>query len=192
MGVPQIHSQSPFENGGPPLVGIVLSTLGRQGSIGLLERLIRVIKNSGEWRTAVILLSEITSQRLDLFKSIQVFVQIGCPRLSVDWGHHCSRPLLNSFEAFVAFGRTEYQSVYPMDYYSKMGGEWTNYFGDQRAGSQGLSTNRLKVEYELDATRASISTTERDVSAQTTADSEARRARMKAKLREKNALRLTG
>ena len=56
------------------------------------------------------------------------WVQIACPRLSIDWGYAFSKPLLNSYEAEVCFGIANWKTVYPMDYYSKDGGHWTNYY----------------------------------------------------------------
>ena len=56
------------------------------------------------------------------------FVQICCPRLSIDWGSYFSKPVLTSYEANVAFGETEWKEKYPMDYYSYEGGEWSNFY----------------------------------------------------------------
>ena len=56
------------------------------------------------------------------------WIQIACPRLSIDWGYAFKKPILNSYEAEVAFGKIEWQSVYPMDYYSKDGKQWSNYY----------------------------------------------------------------
>jgi 2-(3-amino-3-carboxypropyl)histidine synthase len=50
------------------------------------------------------------------------WVQVACPRLSIDWGYAFERPLLSPYEAEVALKEVEWQSVYPMDYYSKDGG----------------------------------------------------------------------
>nr|NVI70994.1 putative diphthamide biosynthesis protein 1 [Cucujiformia] len=66
-------------------VGIIMGTLGRQGNINVVEHIRDRIVNNG--RTAVIiLLSEIFPSKLDLFPYIDAFVQIACPRLSIDWG----------------------------------------------------------------------------------------------------------
>ena len=54
-------------------------------------------------------------------------MQVCCPRLSIDWGHHFAAPLLSSYEAQVALAASEWQQTYPMDYYSKAGGEWCNH-----------------------------------------------------------------
>lgn len=111
---------------------IILGTLGRQGSPKILSRLMNAAREKGK-RIVVILLSEITPAKIrNLEQSgIDAWVQIACPRLSIDWGNgYGERPLLNPYEAFVAFGKTEWREQYPMDFYAKEGGEWTNYYKD--------------------------------------------------------------
>jgi 2-(3-amino-3-carboxypropyl)histidine synthase len=56
------------------------------------------------------------------------WVQIACPRLSIDWGYAFKKPLLNTYEAEVALKGIEWQPIYPMDYYAKEGGKWSNYY----------------------------------------------------------------
>jgi 2-(3-amino-3-carboxypropyl)histidine synthase len=53
------------------------------------------------------------------------WVQIACPRLSIDWGYAFPRPLLNPYEAEVALGATTFRDVYPMDFYAADGGAWS-------------------------------------------------------------------
>jgi 2-(3-amino-3-carboxypropyl)histidine synthase len=78
----------------------------------------------------VILLSEIFPQKLSLFgTSIDAWVQVACPRLSIDWGAAFEKPLLTPFELNVALD-TNLQLTknghYPMDYYAhKSRGVWT-------------------------------------------------------------------
>ena len=59
-------------------------------------------------------------------KSVECWVQIACPRLSIDWGMSYSKPLLTCYEAFVALGEAEWREEYPMDWYSNEGGVWSN------------------------------------------------------------------
>lgn len=50
---------------------------------------------------SVILVSEIFPQQLQIFKeNFDIFVQIACPRLSIDWGTHFHKPILNPYEFF--------------------------------------------------------------------------------------------
>ncbi|KAF2076032.1 hypothetical protein CYY_002646 [Polysphondylium violaceum] len=106
--------------------GIILGTLGRQGSPKILEHLEELLKIKGKDYTTV-LLSEIFPAKLELFSDVEVWIQIACPRLSIDWGYAFKTPLLNPYEAEVCLGGIEWQSIYPMDFYSKTGGKWTNY-----------------------------------------------------------------
>jgi hypothetical protein len=72
-------------------------------------------------------LSEITPSKLKLFQ-VDAWVQVACPRLSVDWGHFlCDKPVLTPYELFVSLEETDWKEVYPMDYYSHSGGPWSNY-----------------------------------------------------------------
>ncbi|XP_021742015.1 2-(3-amino-3-carboxypropyl)histidine synthase subunit 1-like [Chenopodium quinoa] len=84
--------------------GVVLGTLGRQGNPKSLERLERKMEEKGmSW--TVVLMSEISPSRIELFEdSIDAWIQIACPRLSIDWGEAFHRPLLNPFEAEIALG----------------------------------------------------------------------------------------
>ncbi|KAM9976608.1 hypothetical protein ACTFIR_010450 [Dictyostelium discoideum] len=106
--------------------GIILGTLGRQGSPKILDHLEQLLKSNGKHYTTV-LLSEIFPAKLDMFSDIESWIQIACPRLSIDWGYAFTTPLLNPYEAEVCLGGINWQSVYPMDFYSKEGGKWTNY-----------------------------------------------------------------
>lgn len=50
---------------------------------------------------SVILLSEIFPAQLAQFQdSFDLFVQIACPRLSIDWGTLFHKPVLNPYELF--------------------------------------------------------------------------------------------
>ncbi|KAL3815956.1 hypothetical protein ACHAXA_003577 [Cyclostephanos tholiformis] len=152
----QSAQMSPFshERGPPPTMGIILGTLGRQGNPAILSRVRSLLRSRGI-RTAIVLLSEIFPKKLDSMSSgpggIRAWVQIACPRLSVDWGHHFSVPVLSPYELFVALGevddspllrsggavegqseRKEEEVGYPMDFYSKSGGQWANYHDDNK------------------------------------------------------------
>lgn len=57
---------------------------------------------------------------------VDCWVQIACPRLSIDWGYAFPKPLLTPYEALVALETREEwghgkQDVYPMDFYAKDG-----------------------------------------------------------------------
>lgn len=131
-------------DGGPsspaPMWGVVLGTLGRQGSFKQLQAITQQLSAS---RTPIpympILLSELSPAKLALFNPhIAAFVQTSCPRLSIDWGYAFERPLLSPYETAVAVGkavgwmangdgdvkeRAKSGGVYPMDFYSA-GSPW--------------------------------------------------------------------
>ena len=113
--------------------GIILGTLGRQGNPAIVQRLRQALTKAGK-RHMLLLLSEITPAKLQLMeRTIDAWVQVACPRLSVDWGHHLShKPVLTPYELMVCLDVTAYQDRYPMDYYSQAGGPWSNYHGDNR------------------------------------------------------------
>eukprot|EP00931_Biecheleriopsis_adriatica_P078360 TRINITY_DN51814_c0_g1_i1.p1 TRINITY_DN51814_c0_g1~~TRINITY_DN51814_c0_g1_i1.p1 ORF type:complete len:501 (-),score=93.38 TRINITY_DN51814_c0_g1_i1:43-1506(-) len=143
---------------GAKLVGLILGTLGRQGSVGVLEEVKRVLEKQGT-PYLTILLSEISPERLALMPSVEAWVQVACPRLSMDWGNCYSTPLLTPYEAHIAFGDHTYKDVYPMDYYSNKGGPWANYgTHNGHGGSVGQkfrhlslkSRRHLNVQYDED------------------------------------------
>lgn len=98
--------------------GLVLGTLGRQGNPAILSFLEEKLTQLGK-EYIIVLLSEIFPAKLALFTDIDAWIQIACPRLSIDWGESFSVPLLTPYEACVALELTEWKEQYPMDYYSK-------------------------------------------------------------------------
>lgn len=118
-------------------IGVVLGTLGRQGSPKVLERIKILIREAGK-KFFVLLASEVSLPTLKPFADhVQAWIQIACPRLSIDWGHSLApqgAPVLAPYEAFLAFDTSRPQlrddSVYPMDFYSAKGGPWSNYYRD--------------------------------------------------------------
>lgn len=143
--------------------GIILGTLGRQGSPAVLQRLQEAARAAGK-STFVLALSEVKPHSLARFPppghagGVGAWVQVACPRLSIDWGRGFSDtlaaaqsalavesggssapvppiPLLNPYEAHVALGLSQpwwhAQAALPqylMDYYSREAGPWGNYY----------------------------------------------------------------
>ncbi|XP_027136512.1 2-(3-amino-3-carboxypropyl)histidine synthase subunit 1 isoform X1 [Larimichthys crocea] len=104
--------------------GLILGTLGRQGSPKVLEHLESRLQTLGKPFTRV-LLSEIFPSKLDLMSDVDAWIQIACPRLSIDWGTAFSKPLLSPYEAAVALQEVGWKEVYPMDFYSNQSlGPW--------------------------------------------------------------------
>lgn len=107
--------------------GMVLGTLGRQGNLNVLKTLQNRITNLGK-EVVVILLSEIFPDKIRLFTDIDAFIQVACPRLSIDWGTAFQKPLLTPYEGAVALNMAEFNSEkpYPMDFYASASlGPWT-------------------------------------------------------------------
>ena len=66
--------------------GVILGTLGRQGNPRTLDYITKKLKDNGK-SVFTILLSEIFPQKLKIMSSsVEAWVQIACPRLSIDWG----------------------------------------------------------------------------------------------------------
>lgn len=111
--------------------GLILGSLGRQGnphSISLIENHLRA--KGITWVN--LLLSEIFPGKLAMMSDdVDCWVQVACPRLSIDWGYAFPRPLLTPYEALVVLGeRAGWENgreagdgvgLYPMDYYGKDG-----------------------------------------------------------------------
>ncbi|RLN45831.1 hypothetical protein BBJ28_00007632 [Nothophytophthora sp. Chile5] len=84
--------------------GIVLGTLGRQGNPTVLDRVKKLLGESGK-EYFVLLLSELFPDK----------------------------PLLSPYEAEVCLGQAQWtEGSYPMDFYAKGSGAWTNYHEAQK------------------------------------------------------------
>lgn len=110
--------------------GVILGTLGRQGNPKVLTHILDRLKELNK-DSIIILLSEIFPDKLKLFDDIDAFVQIACPRLSIDWGRAFEKPLLTPYELAVALGDSKWNpncsnDSYPMDFYANNSlGPWT-------------------------------------------------------------------
>ena len=115
--------------------GIILSTLGRQGNPKIMEN-IKLLLRRQRKRHFTILLPEIFPDKLDLFGEVDAWIQIACPRLSIDWGMSFKKPILTPYEAAVVLNECEWKAnIYPMDFYRHV------YSGVQQVGS---TSNRTK------------------------------------------------
>lgn len=113
--------------------GLILGSLGRQGNPHTMTLIENHLREKGiNWVN--LLLSEIFPGKLAMMPDVDCWVQVACPRLSIDWGYAFPRPLLTPHEALVALGGREgwegkvdkqtgekQGSVYPMDFYGKQG-----------------------------------------------------------------------
>lgn len=113
--------------------GVIMGTLGRQGNTKLVQHLYKRLRSSKK-TAIVILLSEIFPNKLKLFYDLEAFVQIACPRLSIDWGRAFHTALLTPYELSVVLGDVKFLQGdeenevrrYPMDFYANESlGPWT-------------------------------------------------------------------
>ncbi|KAK3986245.1 putative diphthamide synthesis protein-domain-containing protein [Cladorrhinum sp. PSN332] len=102
--------------------GLILGSLGRQGNPHTMALIESKLKQMGI-PVVHLLLSEIFPGKLAMMSDVECWVQVACPRLSIDWGYAFPRPLLTPFEALVALEEREDwgKGAYPMDYYGKDG-----------------------------------------------------------------------
>lgn len=123
-----IHSAASAET-----FGILMGTLGRQGNPAIVQRIQSSLRQHGK-RCFLMLVSEITPAKLKLFgDKVGAWVQVACPRLSVDWGHYLSdKPVLSPYELFVSLEESSWQEEYPMDFYAQSGGPWSNYYAENQ------------------------------------------------------------
>ena len=78
------------------------------------------------------LMSELTPEKLALMK-VDAWIQIACPRLSIDWGEGFDLPILSPYEAWQALAGQERNGSYRMDFYSLDTGPWGNKFDPKKA-----------------------------------------------------------
>ncbi|CAK7210422.1 Diphthamide biosynthesis protein 1 [Sporothrix curviconia] len=112
--------------------GLILGSLGRQGNPHTLSAIEARLRQRGI-PFVTLLLSEILPQKLArMSQDVECWVQVACPRLSIDWGYAFPRPLLTPYEALLALGERDdawarapegsgMGGVYPMDFYGKDG-----------------------------------------------------------------------
>ena len=105
--------------------GLILGSLGRQGNPHTMTMIEKTL-NERDIPFINILLSEIFPGKLAMMNDVDCWVQIACPRLSIDWGYAFPKPLLTPYEALVALGvrndwQQENEGVYPMDFYARDG-----------------------------------------------------------------------
>ena len=115
---------------GAKTFGVILGTLGRQGNPAILSKIKALLTKHGK-RCFIVLLSEIMPGKLDMMPDADAWVQIACPRLSVDWGHFFAKSVLSPYEVHVALGEAEWKKdEYPMNFYAKDDTDWSNFGAD--------------------------------------------------------------
>jgi len=118
------------------VIGFLLGSLGRQGSLKVYNTLRkRVMDRNPKLQVVNFVIPEISPAFLNAFGSaVDAWVQVACPRLSIDWGEgFVDKPLLTPFELSVALDTVpkrvnllEGAKEYPMDFYARDSlGDWT-------------------------------------------------------------------
>ncbi|CAI5444619.1 unnamed protein product [Caenorhabditis angaria] len=107
--------------------GLIQGTLGRQGNVRIIEDLEERLLEKGK-KFVRVLLSEIFPDKLQMMPEVDCWIQVACPRLSIDWGTQFPKPLLYPFELAVALDSISIpKDHWPMDFYSNDSlGPWTN------------------------------------------------------------------
>ncbi|TKA83397.1 Diphthamide biosynthesis protein 1 [Friedmanniomyces simplex] len=106
--------------------GLILGSLGRQGNPHTMTLIENHLHQKGI-PFINLLLSEIFPGKLAMMDDVECWVQVACPRLSIDWGYAFPRPLLTPHEALIVLGGRKgwdeegEEGRYPMDYYGKEG-----------------------------------------------------------------------
>ncbi|MCJ1309039.1 Diphthamide biosynthesis protein 1 [Agyrium rufum] len=105
--------------------GLILGALGRQGNPHTMT-MIEELLSARDIPFVNLLLSEIFPGKLAMMDDVECWVQIACPRLSIDWGYAFPRPLLTPYEALIALDvqsgwESDNSGVYPMDFYAREG-----------------------------------------------------------------------
>ena len=117
-------------------IGIIVGTLGRQGSLRIVDTLQSLLrKTSIQSPVFLFTIAEINPQMLRELGTdiVECWIQIGCPRLSIDWGaNFMEKPLLTPYEFRTAIknidtiNETNFRNPYPMDFYATSSlGNWT-------------------------------------------------------------------
>ena len=110
--------------------GLVLGTLGRQGNPKILDRLEALLASRGIPHF-VCLMSELTPEKLRMM-DVDAWIQVACPRLSIDWGEGFDLPILTPYEAWQALAGEPRDGEYRMDFYSVDAGPWGNKYDPAR------------------------------------------------------------
>jgi len=108
--------------------GVIFGTLGRQGNPVILKRLCKILDKHNK-KYAIIMINEITEKKVKDYSNCDCFIQLACPRLSIDWSDQFTKPMLTPYEVYLALGETELKNgIYEMNNYSNETGEWGHFF----------------------------------------------------------------
>jgi len=88
--------------------GVLVSTKPGQARFRLASNLVNDFKKSG-LTAHLLVMDEITPEKIGDFKEIEAFVCVACPRLPTEDAVRFDRPILTPFEAMVMLGREKFE-----------------------------------------------------------------------------------
>jgi len=115
----------------PKSCNFIFGALGRQGSVKILKT-ITFLATAHQIKPIIYVGTEINNNRLNTINGnfSNLWVQLSCPRISLDWGHYFKNLVITSFEFSIFMRSTKINKNFiPMDFYSKIGNFWTSYSG---------------------------------------------------------------
>ena len=112
--------------------GIIFGTLGRQGNPYILKRLCKLLDEYNK-KYIIIMLNEITETKIMNYNKCECFIQLACPRLSIDWSDQFTKPMLTPYEIYLALDQEKLENnIYKMNNYSNETGEWGHFFKEKK------------------------------------------------------------
>ena len=113
-------------------IGIIYGTLGRQGNPSILKRLCNLLDKYNK-KYIIIMMNEITQKKIINYNKCECFIQLACPRLSIDWSDQFDRPMLTPYEIYLALDQIKLNNnIYEMNNYSNDTGEWGHFFKEKK------------------------------------------------------------
>ncbi len=89
-------------------IGVIAGLKSSQMNLALARRLKQLLEGSG--REAVIICAmEVTPESLDSFVDLDAYVEIACPRISIDDRERYRKPILNPEEVMIALGKKQWE-----------------------------------------------------------------------------------
>ena len=107
----------------------IFGGLGRQGNTKILKTL-NFLADQKKMKNNIFITTEIETSRLETLSGNlnNLWVQLSCPRISLDWGFYFKNLVITPFEFSILTRSTKWNKNFiPMDFYSKIGKFWSSY-----------------------------------------------------------------
>lgn len=89
-------------------IGVIAGLKSSQMNLSLVRRLRQLLEDNGR-ETVLLSAVEIVPDTLESFVDIDAFVEIGCPRISIDDRQRYRKPILNPEEVMIALGKKAWE-----------------------------------------------------------------------------------